>query len=343
MKTKIICTIGPSTQSSAMIHQLIEGGMNIARLNFSHGTYEFHKDAIRKIRDISKELGKNVEILCDLQGPKIRVGEIANEPRKLIDGEKVTLVTPDSKDIGADDIVILDPYLHSDVEPNDIILMDDGNIELKVKEINGFKIVCDILVGGNLYSHKGVNLPLTKTTTSSITEKDEKDLEFIKTQKPDWVAISFVQRVADIEKVRNLADGMHVKIMSKIERALAMDNLDEIIDNSDGVMVARGDLGVEMPIEKLPFAQKNIIRKCNQKNKFVVTATQMLASMTQAPYPTRAEATDIANAVLDGTNALMLSNETAVGKYPIAAFNTMIKIAKEAEGYQNKISCTITD
>lgn len=333
MRTKIICTIGPATESPDMIEKLIENGMNIARLNFSHDTHENHAKRIELIRETAKKLNKDVQILCDLQGPKIRIRNFDNPPRLLTNGEKVILTTSSCKVIEPGEIVIEDPYLHSDVKPNDLILIDDGLLELIVDSISNHKIHCTVVNGGELYPRKGVNLPLTETTTSSLTEKDINDLNFILKQEPDWIAISFVQNANDVLQLRKLMGDSEAKVMCKIELATAVKNLSEIIQESDGIMVARGDLGVEIPIEQLPIIQKKIIKKCNFAEKPVVTATQMLASMTEAPVPTRAEVTDIANAVFDGTDAVMMSNETAVGRYPINALKVMVKVVNETEKY----------
>lgn len=333
MRTKVICSIGPKTESEEMIKKLIENGMDIARLNFSHDIWENHGRRIDLIRKWSKKLKKDVKILCDLQGPKIRIQQFPNEPRKLKDNQKVVLTTFVSPDIKPGEIVIEDPYLHGDVKPKDVILIDDGLIELMVNKIVGHKIFCTVVNGGDLYPRKGVNLPLTQTTTNSLTDKDKKDLEFILTKNPDWIAISFVQNEEDVNVLRSLLGKSKAKVMCKIERANAIENLSQIIKASDGIMVARGDLGVEIPIEKLPIIQKQIIRKCNYAEKPVVTATQMLASMTHFSFPSRAEVTDIANAVIDGTDAVMMSNETAVGDYPIESLRTMVKVVAETENY----------
>ncbi len=333
MRTKIVCTIGPATDSEEMLEKMIEGGMDIARTNFSHDLRETHMERIDRIRRVADRLGKKVQILCDLQGPKIRVAEFPNPPRKLNDNEAVTLVTHVCSDIREEDIVIDDPYLHSDVSPNDVILIDDGIIELQVERIEDCRIFCTVINGGDLYTRKGVNLPLTTTTTSSLTDKDKEDLKMILTKDPEWIAISFVQTKDDVLNVRSLMGDSKARVMCKIERANAIDNLQDIINEADGIMVARGDLGVEIPVEKLPVIQKRIIRLCNDAGKPVVTATQMLASMTKIAFPSRAEVTDIANSVFDGTDAVMMSNETAVGNYPVQALNIMRKVAQEAENY----------
>lgn len=332
MRTKIICSIGPATESEEMIEKMITHGMNIARLNFSHDSHEAQGNRIDLIRKVAARLGKKIDILCDLQGPKIRVREFEGDPIALTDGEEIVLSTP-CNDAEACEIVIEDPYLHSDVKKDDIILIDDGQIELMVSSVTGQKMTCKVIHGGLLYPRKGVNLPFTQTTTSSLTEKDKDDLKFVLSKDPEWIAISFVQNAQDVINVRNLVGDSQVRIMCKIERANAIDNLNEIIAESDGVMVARGDLGVEIPFEKLPIIQKKIISKSNFAEKPVVTATQMLATMTKSPVPTRAEVTDIANAIFDGTDAVMMSNETTVGLYPVEALITMKKVVEETENY----------
>lgn len=333
MRTKIICTIGPSTESEEKIKELIENGMNVARLNFSHDSHENHGLRIDLIRKWSKKLGKKVAILCDLQGPKIRTADFANPPRKVCDGQTLVLTSSICQKCKLNEIMIMDPYIHTDVKPKDLILIDDGAIELVVMKIIDHQIICKVIHGGEIYPKKGVNLPLTKTTTSSLTDKDRVDLKFILTKEPDWIAISFVQSVEDVHLLKSLMGHSKAKIMCKIETAVAVDNIDSIIAIANGIMVARGDLGVEMPIERLPIIQKQIIKRCNYGDTPVATATHMLSSMTHSPFPTRAEVTDIANAVFDGADAVMLSNETTVGKYPIEALKTMKKIVEETEDY----------
>lgn len=336
MKTKIICTLGPSTDSDEIIQKLLNNGMNIARFNFSHNDHEYHGNIIDKVRFWAEKLDKKVEILCDLQGPKIRLGHFDNPPKKLNTDEIIDLETDVTEKPTPGNLIINDKYVHTDVKPGDAILINDGKVSLEVVKVVGSEIVCKVINGGEVRPLQGVNFPHTVTTTSTITDKDKKDLSFILTKNPDWIAISFVQSPRDINDVKDLIGDSKSKIMCKIEKAQAIENLEEIIKNSDGIMVARGDLGVEIPIERLPITQKEIIKKCNEMKTFVVTATQMLDSMTKSPFPTRAEATDISNAIFDGTDALMLSNETAIGKYPITALKIMAKIAKETEKYLEK-------
>lgn len=333
MRTKIICSIGPNTESEEKLTALIENGMNVARLNFSHDTQENHGHRIDMIRKISEKLDKKVSILCDLQGPKIRTSQFTNSPRKVNDGETIILTSSVCTNCLANEIMIMDPYIHTDVSPNDAILIDDGAIELVVNKVVEDKIFCKVIHGGEIYPRKGVNLPLTKTTTSSLTDKDRDDLAYILTKEPDWIAISFVQTEDDVHELKALMGKSKAKVMCKIERANAIVNIDSIIQVADGIMVARGDLGVEMPFERLPIIQKQIIKRCNYDSTPVVTATHMLSSMTHSPVPTRAEVTDIANAIFDGTDAVMLSNETTIGEYPIEALQTMQKIVAETEDY----------
>ena len=333
MRTKIICSIGPNTESEEKIRELIENGMGVARLNFSHDNYENHGHRIDLVRKWSKKLKKNVEILCDLQGPKIRIADFPNPPHKIKDGQKIVLISSIAEKLEKNEIMIQDPYVHGDVNPKDIILIEDGLIELIVEKVIDHRMYCKVIRGGNIYPKKGVNLPLTTTTTNSLTDKDKEDLKFILTKNPDWIAISFVQTEEDVIQLRELMGKSKARIMCKIETAVAFDNIDSIIRAADGIMVARGDLGVEMPFEKLPILQKQIIKRCNYEGVPVVTATQMLSSMVSAPFPTRAEVSDIANAIYDGTDAVMLSNETTVGKYPIEVLKTMRKVIEAIEEY----------
>ncbi len=337
-RTKILCTIGPASESEEIIEQLLQGGMDIARLNFSHDKQETHKKRIETIRAVATKLNKKVQIFCDLQGPKIRIREFQPNPRKVVDGESITLTTALDTNVGETDLIIEDPYLHGDVTSGDIILIDDGLIELIVERVDGYKIHCKVVHGGDIYPRKGVNLPLTQTTTNAITDKDINDLEFIlKECNPDWIALSFVQSGEDIKYLRKLIKDRNgnekIRIMAKVETAVGIKKLDSIIEQTDGVVVARGDLGVEMPFEKLPIIQKEIIKKSNYAHKPVITATHMLSTMTHTPVPTRAEVTDIANAVIDGSDAVWLSNETTIGEYPVLALKVMAKVVDATEEY----------
>jgi pyruvate kinase len=339
-RTKILASIGPASESPEVIEQLLNEGMNIVRFNFSHDTQESHLARINKVREVANRVGKEVQILCDLQGPKIRIRNFEPNPRVVEDQEKITLTTSEDKDVKENELIIEDPYLNTDVKKDDIILIDDGLIELRVENVDGYKINCVVVHGGEIYPRKGVNLPLTQTTTSAITDKDINDLDFIlKECNPDWIALSFVQSEKDIEQLRGLIKerngSSEIKIMAKIETAQSIKNanLNGIIQAVDGVIVARGDLGVEIPFEKLPIIQKEIIKKSNYANKPVITATQMLSSMVHSPVPTRAEVSDIANAVIDGSDAVWLSNETTVGEYPVLALRAMAKVVDETENY----------
>lgn len=331
-KTQIVVTVGPKSESPEMIKKLIESGMDVARFNCSHDTHETFEKRTKLIRKYSR-LRRKIKILADLQGPRIRVGEMPQKGRTLKEGEKVIFTTHVCKEIKKNEIVIKDPYLHEDVKVGDIILLDNGIMELYVIGVNQHKIEAKVIHGGTLYSNKGVNLPLTKTTTSAITDKDKKDIEFAKRMKFDYVALSFVSTKEDLLLLRSLLGENGPKIISKIETALSIENLHDIIEHSDGIMVARGDLGIETPIERLPILQKEIIYKTISAGKPVITATQMLDSMVKSPFPTRAEVSDIANAVLDGTSAVMLSNETAVGADPIKALTIMSKVVEATEEY----------
>lgn len=333
-KTQIVVTVGPKTESPDMIKKLIEAGMDVARFNFSHDVHEAFEQRAKLIRKYSL-LKKKVKILADLQGPRIRVGDMPKEGRTLKDGENIVFTTNVCGAIKKDEIVIKDPYLHEDVKKGDVILLDNGIMEAYVTRVHEHKIEAKILRGGTLFSNKGVNLPLTKTTTSAITDKDKLDIEFIKKMKFDYVALSFVSCREDLELLRHLLGENGPKIISKIETGQAIKNLHDIIELSDAIMVARGDLGIETPVEKLPLLQKEIINKTKYAGKPVITATQMLDSMVKSPYPTRAEVSDIANAIIDGTSALMLSNETAVGDYPVEALTFMAKVAQATENYIN--------
>jgi pyruvate kinase len=310
---------------------MIEAGMSIARMNFSHCTYPEYLERKRHIEKASKKLKKSVQILQDLQGPRIRVGEMPKEGLELKEGDLVVFSTNKKKE---GTIFVDNPYLHLDIKTGHPIYLANGEMELIVKKKKGSEIYAEVVRGGVLYSRKGVNVPHTELTTSGLTRKDVKDLKFGLKHKADYVAISFVQSAEDILRARKMI-GSKAKIIAKIESALALKNIDAIIQASDGVMIARGDLGIEVPYEKLPFIQKNIIRQANWHGKPSITATQMLTSMIGHPHPTRAEVSDIANAIWDGTDAVMLSDETASGKYPIRSVKAMAKVARQAEESSN--------
>ncbi|WP_044477715.1 pyruvate kinase [Paenibacillus antibioticophila] len=332
-KTKIVCTIGPSSESLENIKKLIMAGMNVARLNFSHGDYEEHGGRIKTIRQASAELGKSIAILLDTKGPEIRTGKLKVEPIELEQDELITLTTEEI--LGDKDrISITYSDLPNDVEVGSTILIDDGLIGLTVLDIQGTEIKCRIVNGGTIKSKKGVNVPGVNISLPGITEKDANDIKFGIEQGVDFIAASFVRKASDVLEIRELLEknnATQIHIISKIENQQGVDNLDEILEVSDGLMVARGDLGVEIPAEDVPLAQKRMIEKCNRVGKPVITATQMLDSMQRNPRPTRAEASDVANAIFDGTDAIMLSGETAAGKYPVESVLTMSRIAEKAE------------
>ncbi|OWA34608.1 pyruvate kinase [Saccharibacillus sp. O16] len=332
-KTKIVCTIGPASESLENTKKLIMAGMNVARMNFSHGDFEEHGNRIKNIRQASQELGKSVALLLDTKGPEIRTGKIAVEPLDLVEGETITLTT---EEIAGDKNRLSVSYidLPKDVTVGSTILIDDGLIGLSVTKVEGTEIECRIVNGGQIKSRKGVNVPGVSISLPGITEKDTNDIVFGIEQGVDFIAASFVRKASDVLEIRELLkkhNAEHIQIISKIENQEGVDNLDEILEVSDGLMVARGDLGVEIPAEEVPIVQKQMIEKCNRAGKPVITATQMLDSMQRNPRPTRAEASDVANAILDGTDAIMLSGETAAGKYPVESVQTMSRIAEKAE------------
>ena len=326
-RTKIVCTLGPATSTDDAIRSLIEAGMNVARVNFSHGTHEQHATTIAMVRRLAGEMGKPIAILGDLQGPRIRVGDLP-EPRRLEVGDDVTLVHEGQERPG--EIPITYDQLANDVRVGDRILIDDGLIELLAVEVGNSRVSAKVLNGGQLKSHKGLNLPGIQVSAPSITEKDTADIRFAVDQKVDFIALSFVRRGEDIDSLRTMVPKW-LLIIAKIEKDVALLNIDAIIRASDGVMVARGDLGVELPFEAVPGAQKRIIRLANKYGRPVITATQMLESMIEHPRPTRAEASDVANAIMDGTDAVMLSAETAAGAYPRLAVEAMTRIIREIE------------
>jgi len=330
-RTKIVCTLGPTSEEKAVIVSLVRAGMNVARLNMSHSTHQMHEKSIALIREIANELNTPIGILADLQGPKIRVGTL-KEKVILEPGQQFILTT---RDVPGNAIAVSVSLkeLPESVHKGQVILLDDGLLELVVDEVENTDIYTTVVRGGELKDHKGINLPNASIKTSSITQKDISDLEFVIKHDVDMVALSFVRTAQDVVQLRSIMEefGGSIPIISKIEKHEAVTNIDDIIAASYGIMVARGDLGIEIPIEQVPIVQKMIIEKCNQQAKPVITATQMLDSMIRNPIPTRAEATDVANAVFDGTDALMLSGETAFGQYPVDAAATMAKIAQYAE------------
>ena len=331
-KTKIVCTIGPASESPQILEALIQAGMNVARLNFSHGTHEEHLKKIKTIRQIADRLRRPVTILQDLGGPKIRIGMMKEGGGELKRGKEFCLT---NQVVMGDETkaTVTYPALPSEVKPGDRILLADGMIELRVLESDGKNIQCQVVVGGLLTSHKGMNFPTGTIRASAFTEKDREDLLFGIREGVDLVALSYVGKAADLEEVKRFLKkaSADIPVIAKMERKEALENMDEIISNAEGIMVARGDLGVETPIEKIPNVQKRLIRKTNALGKPVITATQMLRSMVDHIQPTRAEVTDVVNAIYDGTDAVMLSEETASGQFPVEAFQMMAKIARSAE------------
>ena len=332
-RTKIVCTLGPASEKEEVLRELIKNGLNVCRLNFSHGDHEEHKARMDTVKKLREELNQPTAILLDTKGPEIRTGKFDVPEVLLEEGQTFTITM---KDVMGNQEMCTVSYkgLADDVKPGDTILIDDGLVGLTVKEVNGDDIVCLVQNSGIVKNHKGVNVPGVKVNLPAITEKDRSDIEFGIEQGIDFIAASFVRKVSDVLAIREILEANnaeHIKIISKIENQEGVDNLDEIIAVSDGIMVARGDLGVEIPTEEIPVVQKLMIKKCNEAGKPVITATQMLDSMMRNPRPTRAEVTDVANAIYDGTDAIMLSGETAAGKYPLEAVKTMATIAKRAE------------
>lgn len=331
-RTKIVCTIGPASESPEVLEQLIRAGMDVARLNFSHGTHEEHARRIAAVREAAARAGKIVGIMMDIKGPKIRTGVLKGGEATLVEGMEVVLTTEPVEGT-AERFSISYEGLPQDVSPGSVIRIDDGLIGLEVLEVRGTEIRCRVTDGGILRDRKGVNAPGVKLRLPGVTAKDVEDIRFGVEQGVDFIAASFVRKAADVLEIRRLLEeaGAKIDIIGKIEAQEALDSLEEILEVADGLMVARGDLGVEIPTEEVPLAQKRIIECCNRAGKPVITATQMLDSMQRNPRPTRAEASDVANAIFDGTDAVMLSGETAAGKYPVEAVRTMARIAERAE------------
>ncbi len=332
-KTKIICTIGPASESKEVITELALKGMDVARLNFSHGSHEEHLRKIKIIKEVREETGIPIAILLDTKGPEIRTKTLKDNKNVFLEkGQDFILTT---EDVIGDETKVSVTYekITQEVEVGTCILIDDGLIELRVKEVEDENLVCKVLSGGELGSKKGINIPNTSLELPPITNKDREDIIFGINHGIDFIAASFVRNADAVNEIRHILDDFNsdIAIISKIENREGIDNIDKIIEVSDGIMIARGDLGVEIEPEELPFVQKEIIKECNRQFKPVVTATQMLDSMIRNPRPTRAEATDVANSIYDGTDAIMLSGETAMGKYPIESLNMMVKIAEETE------------
>ncbi|GIV59260.1 pyruvate kinase [Rhodocaloribacter litoris] len=338
-RTKIVCTLGPSSSDKATIRALIEAGMDVARLNFSHGSHADHRRVIECVREEAARAGRVVPILQDLQGPKIRIGKVKGDVVLLREGQTLVLTSEPMEESTAERVYVSYPTLAQDTEVGGHILLDDGQLELEIVEKRKSEVVTKVVVGGPLRSRKGVNLPNIRTSTPSLTEKDLEDLEFGLSVGVDLIALSFVRDEADVtDLIRRVREsGRRVGVIAKIEKPEAVERIDQILAKADGIMVARGDLGIEMRLSKVPGAQKRIIKKCLAAAKPAITATQMLESMIENPRPTRAEVSDVANAVLDGSDALMLSGETAVGKYPVRVVEVMDQIIREAERHYGQI------
>ncbi len=326
-RTKIVCTLGPATATREAIRSLVDAGLNVARINFSHSTHEQHAETIAMVRSVAESCGRPIAILGDLQGPKIRIGDLSTS-RELADGSDIVLI-PEGLERG-DEVPVTYEKLADDVHVGDRLLINDGLIDLIVLEVEKPRVVARVLHGGEMSSHKGINLPGIQVSAPSITAKDREDIAFAVEQDLEYLALSFVRRAQDIAELRAMIP-KSMLIVAKIEKDSALANIESIVSTSDGVMVARGDLGVELPFEEVPYAQKRIIGLCNRLGRPVITATQMLESMITHPRPTRAEASDVANAILDGTDAVMLSAETAAGQYPRLAVEAMSRIISEIE------------
>jgi len=332
-RTKIVCTLGPASSSEEVMAELLKAGLNVARLNFSHGTHESHAEMIRRFRAVRDALGLPAAVMLDTKGPEIRLGDFP-APVRVEPGQSYTFTTAER--VGDDAISHVNyPGLPGDVKPGDSLLVDDGELSFRVEEVSGSEVRCTVIDGGLLKSHKGVNLPGVRLAMPFLSEQDKRDLLFGIEQDVDYVAASFVRRgqdVADMRAFLNENGGDRIRIIAKIENTEGVEKFDEILALSDGIMVARGDMGVEIPFERLPGIQKRFIKACSQAGKTVITATQMLDSMEENRRPTRAEISDVANAVFDGSSAVMLSGESAAGKYPVEAVRTMARIVEQAEG-----------
>ena len=334
-KTKIVATIGPQSSSKEVLKEMITNGLDVARLNFSHGSYENHQKVVDIIRGLSDEHVTGIAMLADLQGPKLRVGEMENGSVNLTNGTTVKITTV--KQIGTSEVIYTN-YVEfaQDVKAGETVLLDDGKLMLRILETDGKEnVICEVVQGGPLSSRKGLNLPNTKISLPSLSHKDLEDLQFALQNDVDWIGLSFVRNAKDVKELKALIErsGKHAKVVAKIEKPEAVAQIDEIIQEADAVMVARGDLGVEMPLQEVPLIQKMIVAKCIAAAKPVIVATQMMESMITNVTPTRAEVTDVANAVLDGADAVMLSGETSVGKFPSEAVRIMGSIIKEAEKF----------
>jgi len=331
-QTKIVATLGPASESPETVRSLIEAGVGVFRINFSHGEPDAHRRMARTVRSVAGEMGVEVALLGDVAGPRLRCGTISPEPLELETGTEVVLAEEETARRESA-VPIAYPYLHEDLRPGQEVALDDGRIRLRVERIEGRRVVCRVVEGGPLRSHKGVNLPETELRVGAVTDRDRASIALAAEEGFDFLGLSFVSSAADVETARSIIGERNPSpaLIAKIERRLAVERLDEILDAADGAMVARGDLGVELPIEQVPLVQKRVISECNLRAKPVITATQMLESMIRNRRPTRAEVTDIANAIFDGTDAVMLSGETAIGRYPVETVATMARVARAAE------------
>ena len=342
-KTKIVCTLGPATNDKETIKKVVEAGMNVARMNFSHGDHDEHKQRIDLVKEVEKETEKTIGLMLDTKGPEIRTGEMKGDKIQL-EADTEVIISKEDVEGTTEKISVSYKDLAEDMEVGNRILIDDGLIELEVTEINGGDVVTRVVNGGELGSRKGVNLPGVKVSLPALTEKDISDIRFGVEQGIHFIAASFVRKAEDVIEIRKILEESgdeNIFIIAKIENQEGVENLDDILEVADGIMVARGDLGVEIPAEKVPIVQKMMIKKCNEASKPVITATQMLDSMIRNPRPTRAEASDVANAIYDGTDATMLSGESAAGKYPVESVKTMAQIAQEvenSESYRDKFA-----
>ena len=338
-RAKIVCTLGPATSTPEMIRKLIEAGMDVARLNMSHGSHADHEKAYRMVREAADETGHGVGVFADLQGPKIRLGRFADGPVELEEGARFTITT---RDVDGDATICSTTYdgLPGDVSAGDQVLIDDGKIHLRVVEVDGTDVHTEVEVGGEVSNNKGINLPGVAVSVPALSEKDEEDLRWALRVSVDFIALSFVRSGHDVDRVREIMreEGVMLPVIAKIEKPQAIDNLDDVIRAFDAFMVARGDLGVELPLERVPVLQKRVVEAARRNAKPVIVATQMLESMISNPRPTRAEASDVANAVLDGADALMLSGETSVGEYPLEAVQTMERIAANVEEHGSVVA-----
>ncbi len=336
-RTKIVATLGPASSSVEVIKEMYDKGVNVCRLNFSHGDHRVHEENIKRVQHVNDEINSNIAILADLQGPKLRVGSMENEGCEIKNGDKITFTNKEC--VGtAKKVFMTYQNFAKDVNPGELILIDDGKLAVKVESSNGVdEVVAIVEHGGMLKSKKGVNLPNTKISLPSLTKKDREDLDYILTQDIEWVALSFVRSARDIIELRKLIEeyGKNLKIIAKIEKPEAIDDIDDIVNESDGIMVARGDLGIEVPYQDVPLLQKMMVKKCLKASKPIIVATQMMESMIDGITPSRAEVNDVANAVMDGADAVMLSGETSVGKHPGLVVETMTNIIKRVEEYDD--------